>query len=82
MVTMAKPESRHIHNHVSPETMEVTAICRSCKDISTVEVEIENGYFNLVETRHLRQYGIGINRHIYCICGGEVKLFIPHRIKI
>jgi hypothetical protein len=79
---MAKPESRRIRNHLSPEAMEVTAICRSCKDISTVEVEIENGYFNLVETRHLRQYGTGINRHIYCICGGEVMLYIPSKIKM
>jgi len=47
-----------------------------------VEVEIENGYFSLVETSHIHQYGTGINRHIYCICGGEVKLFIPNRIKM
>jgi len=80
---MTKPQNRPTrHYYGNPETMEVTAICRSCEDISTVEVEIENGYFNLVETSHIHQYGTGINRHIYCICGGEVKLFIPHRIKI
>ena len=82
MVTMTKPESRPIY-HVHTETLVVTAYCLNCKDMSSVEANFVNGVFHdIVETSHIREYGTGQNTKLFCICGGDVRLFIPSKMKI
>ena len=63
--------------------MVVTAYCLNCKDMSSVEANFVNGrFYNIVDTPHIREYGTGQNTKLFCICGGDVRLFIPSKMKI
>ena len=74
---------RHFHSWVNTEIMPVTAYCRKCNDMVTIEAEFLNGaLLNIVPTRHFILYGNGPNKCIYHDCGGEVRLYIPSKIRM